>query len=76
MKLEFPLHFRARLLERDINVDHIKLVISKLDLKENVFEGRVRVTKKIGEKCIRVVYYRKLLQGGTGEYVIITAYYL
>ena len=76
MKLEFPLHFRARLLERDISVDHIKLAISTPDLTEKMFEGRVRVTKKIGEKCIRVVYYRKSLQGDAGKYVIITAYYL
>lgn len=76
MKLIFPLHFQARILERAISLDHVKSAITKPDLTENMFAGRIRVTKKIGEKCIRVVYYKKPFSDSKEEYIIITAYYI
>ena len=76
MKLIFPLHFQTRILERAINLDHVKSAITKPDFTENMFDGRIRVTKNIGEKCIRVVYYKNQFGDNKKEYIIITAYYI
>ena len=72
MKFKFPAHFQDRIQGRKINIDDVKKAISKPDKKEIVFQGRVRVSKKIGGKIIEVVYFKSK----PTEYIIITAYYL
>jgi len=47
------------MLERSIPVDHIKKVIARPDKKEDTFERRVKVTKKIEERKLVVIYYKE-----------------
>jgi hypothetical protein len=64
------------MLERGVQIDHVKKAIRNPDKKENVFEGRIRVIKKIGQKTIVVVYWRDEFRDKKDEYIISTAYYL
>ncbi len=75
MKLLFPKHFQYRLMERGIDVDHVKHAIRDPDFTETTFQGRILVRKEIDEKrVIEVIYYRQGFKGAN-DYVIITAYY-
>jgi hypothetical protein len=76
MKLKFGYHCQFRLYERAINVDHIKKAIMKPDNKEDAYEGKIKVQKKIGGKTIKVVYYQNTVKNKKEEYNIITAYYI
>lgn len=76
MKLKFAYHCQFRLYERGISVEHIKKAIAEPDNRQDAFEGRVKVQKKIGEEIIKVVYHRDILKGKKEEYEIITAYYI
>ncbi|OHA46319.1 MAG: hypothetical protein A2541_02705 [Candidatus Taylorbacteria bacterium RIFOXYD2_FULL_36_9] len=76
MKLRFSYHCQFRLYERKIDIDHIKKAIIVPDIKQDVSEGRTKVQKKIGEKIIKVVYYKSTYKDKKEEYNIITAYYL
>ena len=64
------------MLERGIQIEHVKKAIRDPDLKEIVFEGRTRVRKKIGAKTIVVVYWKDGFRDRKDEYIISTAYYL
>lgn len=76
MNLKFPPHFQSRIPERNINIDHIKKAIREPDTKQDAFEGRIKVQKKIGDRIIKVVYFKNALGNRKEEYIIITAYYL
>ncbi len=76
MKLKFSLHFQERIIERSLNVDHVKAAIRNPDTSEATFEGRRRVTKSIDDKKIEVVYFNEGFRDRKEEYIIITAYYL
>jgi hypothetical protein len=76
MKFTFAPHFRERMIERGIDFDHVKSAIKDPDVDIGVFQGRIRVTKKVGEKTIEVVYYRNEFGNKKKEYIVITAYYL
>ena len=76
MKLLFPKHFQYRMVERGIDIDHIKRAIKNPDFTEAVFKGRILVRKEIDEKrIIEVIYF---MQGfkDANDPIIITAYYL
>lgn len=75
MKLKLTNHFQARFLERNINLEHVKLAIRNPDSKEIVFDDRVKVTKEIGNKVIEVLYYKDGFKNRQNEYLLITAYY-
>lgn len=76
MRLLFPRHFQHRILERGIDVDHLKSAIKDPDFEEPAFEGRIKVRKKIdSQRTIEVIYYRQGFKGANDP-VIITAYYL
>lgn len=68
-------HFQARLGERNINIDHVKQAIRNPDSKENVFDGKVKVTKEIGGKIIEVIYFKEAFRDKEDEYLLVTAYY-
>ncbi len=76
MKLKFPPHFQARLVERGIDVDHIKQAIQEPDSKVALFQGRIAVKKNVAERTIKVVYFKDRFRDRANEYIIITAYYL
>jgi len=63
------------MVERSIDVDHLKQAIKNPDFTETVFQGRVLVRKRIDEKrTIEVIYYRQGFRDAD-DYVIVTAYY-
>ncbi|MSR71224.1 MAG: DUF4258 domain-containing protein [Candidatus Taylorbacteria bacterium] len=76
MKIKFSLHFIGRLAERGISVDHLKQAIQYPDYRKGVSEGRILVGKKVVDKTIEVVYYRKQINARWIECKIITAYYI
>lgn len=75
MKPKLTIHFKMRFGERNVNFDHIKQAIKYPDFKKNEFGGRTKVTKKIDNKIIGVVYYKKVSMSRQEEYVILTVYY-
>jgi len=76
MKLKFTIHCQVRILERILNVEHIKQAILKPDKNRDAGEGVTKSWKKIGTKTIVVVYSRDGFRDRKNEYFIITAYYL
>jgi hypothetical protein len=76
MKLKMTVHFQARLSERGIDIDHIKQAIRNPDLKESVFDGKIKVTKKVSDnKEIEVIYSKEAFKDKGEEYLLVTAYY-
>jgi hypothetical protein len=63
------------MLERGIQIDHVKKAIRDPDSKNTVFEGRTKVSKKIGSKTIVVIYWKDGFRDKE-EYILSTAYYL
>lgn len=76
MLLKFTIHCQYRLLDRTLNVEHIKQAILKSDRKRDVGDGAIKVWKKIGGKEIVVVYSRDGFRDRKNHYFVITAYYL
>lgn len=63
------------MMERGIDVDHVKQAIRNPDFTEPIFQGRILVRKEIDKtRVIEVIYYRQGFKGAN-DYVIITAYY-
>lgn len=75
MRLKFTIHCQFRILERTLNVEHIKQAILKPDKKCDSF-GAVKVWKKTGGEEIVVVYSQDGFRDRKNDYFIITAYYL
>lgn len=75
MRLKFTIHCQFRILERTLNVEHIKQAILKPDKKRDSF-GAIKVWKKIGKEEIVVVYSQDGFRDRKNDYFIITAYYL
>ncbi len=69
-------HFRARMLERGISIDHVKKALREPDSKEDAFDGKLKVTKEIEGKTTVVVYFKEGFKDRKNEYVVSTAYYL
>ena len=77
MRLKFTLHCQYRLLERTLNIEHIKQAILKPDRQRDAGEGTIKVWKKINQKeQIVVVYSRDGVRDRKNEYFVITAYYI
>jgi len=76
MVLKFTVHCQVRILERLINIEHIKQALLKPDKKKDAGEGKSKVWKKVGTKQIVVIYCRDGFRDRKNEYVVITAYYL
>lgn len=76
MRLRFTIHCQIRILERTLNIEHIKQAILKPDRQRDAGEGTVKVWKKIDETEIVVVYSRDGFRDRKNDYFIITAYYL
>ena len=69
-------HFEERLVERGIDIDHVKQAIARPDWTQTDFQGRIIVRKKIDEsRTIKVVYCKQAAKKSVDP-LIITAYYL
>ena len=75
MKLKLTKHFQERFGERGIDMDDVKSVIRDPDSIVDAFAGKIRVTKRIGDKIIEVVYCREGFRDKRDEFLLITAYY-
>lgn len=76
MKLRLTRHFQDMMTYRDIDIEHVRDAVRNPDSKNNVFDGRIRVKKKVGKKEIEVIYYKDDFKDKIDEYIVITAYYL
>lgn len=76
MLLKFTNHFQDMVQFRNINIEHVKQAVKSPDIKEVVFEGRIRVQKKVGKKNIEVIYCKDNFKDKREEYIVITAYYI
>lgn len=75
IKLLLTHHFQYRMLERGIELDHVKKAVKDPDFTETTFQDRIMVRKQIDEnRVIEVIYYRQGFKGAN-DYVIVTAYY-
>lgn len=74
VRLKLTKHFQERFNERGINFDHVKQTIKNPDSNRVVFGGRIKVTKKIGNKTIEVLYYKEGFKDKQDEFVLITVY--
>ena len=76
MRLKFTLHCQYRLLERSLNIEHIKQAVRNPDKKRGAGEGAIKAWKKIGPQEIVVVYTKDGFRDRKDDYFVITAYYL
>lgn len=76
--LKFTRHFQARMIERNIEVDHVRKAINSpdSDYTDSKIDDTIVATKKIDkERTIEVVYSNENFRGVRNQ-LIITAYYL
>lgn len=76
MNLKLTRHFQERLSQRGIDFDHVKQAIKSPDKKEDAFDGKIRVQKKMGTKTVEVIYYKDAFRDKKDNYILVTAYYL
>lgn len=76
MKLRLTNHFRYRMEERGISIDHVKKAMLGPDKTESCGEGKKVARKLIEGKVLEVVYFKEAFRDKKDEYVIVTAYYL
>ena len=76
MQLKLTRHFQDMMSYRGISIDHVKKAIMSPDEKEDVYDNKIKVTKKIGGKTIEVIYCKEGFRDKNNEYLVITAYYL
>lgn len=69
-------HFQDMIQLRGLNLEHVKQALNNPDEKDDVFDGKTRVKKDVGEKVIEVIYSKDNFRDKKDEYVIITAYYI
>lgn len=77
IRLKLTQHFQARMLERGIEIDHVRQAITSPDTEEQVFDGRTKVRKRIDDsKEIEVIYFRDGFRGNENDRIVVTAYYI
>lgn len=76
MRLKFTIHCQVRILERLLNIEHIKQAILKPDKQKSAGEGAIKAWKKVSTKTIVVVYSQDGFRDRKNDYFVITAYYL
>ena len=69
-------HFQDMIQFRGLNLEHVKQALNNPDEKDDVFDGKTRVKKDVGEKIIEVIYSKDNFRDEKEEYIIITAYYV
>jgi Domain of unknown function (DUF4258) len=68
MKIRISTHAQIRLIERGIDIDKVKKVISNPDILVPQFEGRFKVSKLLDDRTITVIYTKE-----NNVFVVITA---
>ena len=76
MRLKMTQHFQDMIQFRSLNIEHVKQALNDPDEKDDVFDGKIRVKKDVGEKIIEVIYSKDNFRDKKEEYIIITAYYI
>ena len=75
-KLRLTAHFQERMVERGINIDHVKKAIRGPDNKGDAYEDKMWVEKKIDDKTIKVIYSKEGFRDKPNQFIVVTAYYL
>ena len=71
MKIHVPQHAEYRLVERGIDIDNIKKVISSPSESQTTNEGRIKVKKQLEDgRILTIIYVER-----NNQFVIITGYY-
>jgi hypothetical protein len=76
MLLKLTSHFQLRMVERGINLDHVKRAIKDPDSVEDAFDEKLKATKEVDGKIIQVIYYKEGFKSKEITYIVIIAYYL
>lgn len=75
IRLKMTTHFQSRMVERGIQIDHVKQVIHSPDSTENREDGTIVVTKELTDgRTIEAVYSKEGFRD-SHDYLMITAYY-
>ena len=64
------------MMERGINIDHVKRAVKSPDFTKRNADGSTLVRKKVENKRVIEVVYRERVLSGKQGLVMITAYYL
>ena len=76
VKLWLTDHFKFRMMERGVDINHVKRAVKSPDFTTRNADGSVLVRKKIDAKRIIEVVYRERVLGRKQGLIMITAYYL
>ncbi|OHA89985.1 MAG: hypothetical protein A2832_01715 [Candidatus Zambryskibacteria bacterium RIFCSPHIGHO2_01_FULL_44_22b] len=72
MQLQFPLHFKEKIVERSIDVDRIKQTIRNPDYQVAETDNRILSRKKIDHRTLEVIYVKG---SSKNKFIIVTAYW-
>ena len=76
LRLRLTAHFQERMVERGININHVKKAIQEPDNKGEAYENKMWVEKKVDDKIIKVIYFREGFRDKPNQFIVVTAYYL
>ena len=76
VKLWLTDHFKFRMMERGVDIDHVKRAVKSPDFTKPNSDGSILARRRIDGKRIIEVVYRELVLKRTRSLVMITAYYL
>jgi len=75
-KLRLTTHAQMRMFERNIDIDNAKRAIIEPDERKADPYGMIKVSKRIGERIVVVIYSEEKFKDRKNEYLVITFYYL
>lgn len=76
MNLKLGVHSQYRLMERGIDIDHVKAAVRDPDHTVKNDDGSIKAIKRIGKKKIVVIYSNSGFKDKKGEIFIRTCYYI
>ena len=76
MQLKLTRHVQDMISYRSLSIDHIKKAVTSPDKTEDAYQNKIKVTKNIEGKIIKVVYCKEGFRDKKNEVLVITAYYL
>ncbi len=76
MHLIFTKHFQDMVVDRNINIDHMKKSIINPDFAYRTSDGKIVARKSFNDTVLEVVYIKDFFGKAREQYRIITAYYI
>ena len=75
IRLKMTTHFQSRMVERGVQIEHVRQAINKPDSTETREDGSVVVTKELPDGRVIEAVYSKEGFRDSHDYLMITAYY-